>query len=677
MKAIVIIQARMTSTRLPGKMLMNVGGRPALDWVVSRASAIPGIDQVIVASPDTIENDPIAKWCDEHAIPCFRGSETDVLSRFFHAAQKYQGHTIMRLTGDCPFLDPFVCGQILALHKKSKAAYTSNIAPRQWPDGLDCEVFSFETLKHAHERATRLFDREHVTPYIRRNRFIFPSSFLSCPYAGLEKERWTLDTQNDLGFLNEIGNELNNKESLPTYLEILDILERRPDLRKMNQCDAQPGLYTPSVKNLSKINNFTNTSYLYQKTQKNIPLSSQTFSKSHIQYPEGKTPLFLTHGEGARIWDVDGNEYVDLVNGLLSVSLGYNDIDVNQAIERQLSSGISFSLATPLENELAELLIKHIPCAEQVRFGKNGTDVTSAAVRLARSFTKRDRIAVCGYHGWQDWYVGSTSRSSGVPKAVSELTSRFVYNDIESLRALFEKHPGEFAAVIMEPVTTELPKNNFLHEVQALCKKQGTLLIFDEVITGFRISLAGAQGYFGVTPDLACFGKSMANGMPISTLVGSSAIMGQMNEIFYSSTFGGETLSLAAAIATIKKMEAENVIDFYWQKGAWLGQEVEALITEFNVSEVIGLSGLAPWKILSFKDYNNQPMSYYKTLFLKSMIENSVLISGSHNISHAHTDKDFACILEAYKNTFQVLKEHSENPIKLDFPLVEPVFKVR
>ena len=255
---------------------------------------------------------------------------------------------------------------------------------------------------------------------------------------------------------------------------------------------------------------------LSARAEQSIPLGSQTFSKSRLCFPHGAAPLFIERGQGARVWDVDGNEYLDFASGLLAISLGYCDPDVNQAVLEQLNLGSIFSLPHRLETEVAEQLIELIPCAEMVRFGKNGTDATSACIRLSRAVTGRERVAVCGYHGWQDWYIGSTTRHLGVPECVRELTHRFDYNDLGSLKAQLEAHPGEFAAVILEPMNVAWPTPEFLPGLRQLCDQHGALLIFDETITGFRFHLGGAQTLFGVTPDLAAFGKGMANGFPIS-----------------------------------------------------------------------------------------------------------------------------------------------------------------
>src|SRR3989344_4887051 len=339
---------------------------------------------------------------------------------------------------------------------------------------------------------------------------------------------------------------------------------------------------------------FTNSNQLFKQVKEVIPYASQTFSKSFYQYIKGEAPLFATEAKGAYIYDVDGNRYIDMINGLLPVVLGYQYKAVDDAIKAQLKKGIIFSLPSLLEYELAKLLKKHIPSAEMSRFGKNGSDATSGAIRVARAVTGRDYIAVCGYHGWHDWYIGSTTRNLGVPESTRKMTYKFEYNNIQSLEALFKKYPKKIAAVILEPENYEPPKDNFLKKVVDVAHKNGALAVFDEVITGFRWDLGGAQKYYGVTPDLSSFGKSMANGMPISALVGKRKYMEKVNDIFYSFTAGGEALSLAAAIATIKEMEKKPVIKKLWTLGGLLKNGVKNLVKTHNLEDVIGMKGQAP-----------------------------------------------------------------------------------
>ena len=425
---------------------------------------------------------------------------------------------------------------------------------------------------------------------------------------------------------------------------------------------------------------FLKSQNFLKRSQQVIPLGSQTFSKCYTQYPIGNAPLYIKSGKGGRVWDVDGNEFVDLVCGLLPVVLGYCDDDIDQAIQRQLKSGITFSLPSPLETELAERLVEIIPCAEMVRFGKNGTDATSAAIRLARAYTGRDHIIALGYHGWQDWYIGSTTRNKGVPDAVSELTHRIPYNDISSVKEIIEQYHDDVAAIIMEPMTADEPLPGYLEEIRSLTYEKEIVLIFDEVITGFRYSLGGAQELFDVTPDLATFGKAMGNGMPISAVVGRSDIMSEMEHVFYSGTFGGETLSIAAAIAVVDKMIHEPVIEKLWSNGTLLSEGIKEKILLNDLSNIVTLKGKPPWTILSFHDNESASAEVMKTFYMVEMLNNGVLTLGTHNICYAHNDDDINMVLSAYDIVLSKLADEikcGDLAKRLSVPIIQPVFQVR
>lgn len=292
---------------------------------------------------------------------------------------------------------------------------------------------------------------------------------------------------------------------------------------------------------------------------------TQTLAKGPGQWSRGVAPVYLERGKGSHVWDVDGNEYIDYTMGVGPISLGYCYDRVDAAIREQLERGITFSLMHRLEYEAAAAVQQAVPYAESVRISKTGCDVTSAAVRLARAYTGRDAVVCCGYHGWHDWYIASTPRNAGIPQAVRQLTRTFSYNNLDSLRAVLDK---DVACVILEPVVFEAPRDNFLHEVTRLTRENGSLLIFDEMWTGFRLAIGGAQEYFGIQADLACFSKAVANGMPISFLTGRKDIISQgERDVFIFTTFGGEALSLAATLATIAEIREKNVPAYLAKQG--------------------------------------------------------------------------------------------------------------
>lgn len=425
---------------------------------------------------------------------------------------------------------------------------------------------------------------------------------------------------------------------------------------------------------------YASSEALLERALKTIPLGSQTFSKSKTQYPFGVSPYFITHGQGSRVWDADGNEYLDFINGLAAITLGYNDPDVNAAVAAQLQKGVIFSLPHPIEMEVAERIVDLVPCADLVRFGKNGSDATSGAIRLARAHTGRDRVAVCGYHGWQDWYIGATARHRGVPQAVRDLTHTFAYNDPDSLEKLLLAHPGEFAAVILEPMNVAEPQAGFLQEVARLTRSHGALLVFDETITGFRYSPGGAQGYFGVTPDLATFGKGLANGFPVSAVAGRRDLMKLMEEIFFSFTFGGETLSLAASAATLDKLKSHDVCGHLACLGRRLMAGIGERIARHGVGDLLAVAGHPSWSFLLIKDTPTASQWQTKTLFLQEIFVRGILSLGTHNLSYAHSDADIDRLLAVYDEVFPLLRAGAlEGRLAelLRCPPLEPLFKVR
>ncbi len=425
---------------------------------------------------------------------------------------------------------------------------------------------------------------------------------------------------------------------------------------------------------------FQQSELYLQRAEKTIPLGSQTFSKSRTQYPHGVSPYFIKRAQGAHAWDIDDNEYIDFVSSLAAITLGYNDPDVTRAVREQLDVGVIFSLPHPIETEVAELICEMVPCAEMVRFGKNGSDATSGAVRISRAFTGRDRVMVCGYHGWQDWYIGTTARNRGVPKATQELTHTFKYNDLESLEAGLAQHRGEFAAVVMEPMNVAEPQVGFLNGVKALAHAHGALLVFDETITGFRFSNGGAQEHFGVTPDLATFGKGLANGYPVSAVAGRRDVMKMMEEVFFSFTFGGEALSLAAAKATLQKLKTQPVVKTLLAHGNQILTGARRVVEDGGLGDVFSLSGHPTWTFLTIKDARGATAFEIKTLLMQELLQRGILSVGSHNVNYAHSEADIAALIAAYAEVLpmigQVLDRGTLRSTLRCEPLV-PLFKLR
>lgn len=403
---------------------------------------------------------------------------------------------------------------------------------------------------------------------------------------------------------------------------------------------------------------FNKSNALLKRAKASMPAAASTYSKSYRYFCEGAAPAFLDRGQGCHVWDVDGNEYIDYVLALGPVVVGYNDESVNQSVIEQMQKGMSFSLATEIEVELAEKLIKFIPCAEMVKFVKNGSDATSAAVRLARAFTGREKVLCCGYHGWHDWYIGTTPNDMGVPKHLKELTIPFPYNDIEKLESIFCKNKNEVAAVIMEPISLELPSKEYLARVKELTNSNGALLIFDEVVTGFRMGLGGAQEYFKVTPDMASFGKAMGNGMAISALVGRSDVLSLIEKgAFISTTFGGETLAIAAALKTIQILEKEDPFNKFSILGAKLMDGMKKNVKHLEIDDYVEFVGMPYHFAVRFKDTKRMSSFDLLSVFQQEAIRWGILMIGVHNFCLSHTTDDIIATLYAYEKAFQSVRD--------------------
>ena len=420
--------------------------------------------------------------------------------------------------------------------------------------------------------------------------------------------------------------------------------------------------------------NISKSNELIKRAKGLIPSLTQTLAKGPTQWVNGVAPNYLIKGKGSRVWDVDGNEYLDYNMGIGPLVLGYGIKEIDHAIKMQINDGITFSLMHPLEVEVSEMIKRIIPNAENVRFSKTGCDVTSAAVRLARAYTNRDKVLCCGYHGWHDWYISVTDRNMGIPDSTSDLVYTFNYNDIDSLLSSIDKN---VACIILEPVIFEKPNKDFLKKVANICKANGSLLIFDEMWTGFRMAKGGAQEYFDIKPDLATYSKAIANGMPLSVLTGKSEVMRLLEkEVFFYITFGGEALSLAAALATMKYILHNNVVEHLYKQGKKLKDGYNSIANALGMTYT-KCSGYDFRSIVTFDSAHGNPLEM-KSLVQQEMIRNGILWGGFHNVSYSHTDSDVEYTLKAYERVLPILKRAVDENDVLKYLIgkpVEPVFR--
>lgn len=396
-----------------------------------------------------------------------------------------------------------------------------------------------------------------------------------------------------------------------------------------------------------------------------IPGGSHTYAKGDDQYPEFMPP-YIVRGKGCRVWDADGNEFIEYGMGLRSVSLGHAYPPVVEAAQRQMALGSNFTRPAVIELECAEALLGMVKRGDMVKFGKNGSDATSAAIRLSRAYTGRDRVAICGsqpFFSTDDWFMGTTAIAAGIPRAVSDLTVKFQYNDIQSVRDLFAKYPGEIACLILEAAKETDPVDGFLHETQKLCKANGAVFILDEMITGFRWHNGGAQAYYDIDPDLSTFGKALGNGFSISALVGKREIMrlggidhDRERVFLVSTTHGAESHGLAAALEVMRIYREQPVVDTLRRQGERLAAGVTKSIRELGLDGHFSLLG-KPWcMVYGTRDQHKQPSQPFRTLFIQEALKRG-LLAPSFIVSYTHTDADIDRTIEATHGALEIYRQ--------------------
>lgn len=410
----------------------------------------------------------------------------------------------------------------------------------------------------------------------------------------------------------------------------------------------------------------------WERAQQVIPLGTQTLSKSPTQFVQGVLPIYLQRGRGAHVWDVDGNEWIDYPMALGPVILGYGEPAVDDAVRAQLDEGITFTLMHPLEVEVAERIVAMCPGVEAVRFGKSGSDVLSGAVRAARAHTGRDLVLVAGYHGWHDWYIGSTTRNRGVPKAVADLTLTVPFDDLTALDETLARHRGEVAAVVVEPSGATVPSDGYLQGLVDRTQADGAISIFDEVITGFRLARGGARERYGVTPDISCYGKALGNGMPIAAVAGAWKVMRVFDEIFFSGTHGGEALSLAAARAVLDTLADGTVLAEIEQRGESMLHGIRERIEQHAIADRVTVGGEPQRAVLGFV---GDDQLVVKSYVQQVLAEHGALFNGGMFICYRHTDDDVSRTLDAFDVAFASIAAGDDLGALLNGPPVQPVFR--
>ena len=404
----------------------------------------------------------------------------------------------------------------------------------------------------------------------------------------------------------------------------------------------------------------TKSMELWNRAEKVIMNGTQLYSKMASVGVKGVSPIYFTKAEGVYAWDLEGNKYIDYTMGIGPCFVGYNHPKVKEAIKKQLEIGTVFSLPNPIEVKAAETLVDIIPCAEMVRFLKTGSEATQAAVRIARAYTGRDKVIKGHYHGWHEWCLANTEKNGGIPKQYKENVFEIKYNDFETVKKLFDEHKDEIACIIIEPFESEMPKDNYLQKLRDITRENGALLIFDEVVTGFRFALGGAQEYLGVTPDLATFGKGMAGGMPLSAVVGKREIMeSAKDKVFISTTFGGEMLSLAAFLAVVDILKTEPVYDRIFEIGNKLRDGINELAEKHGSKiQCIGLGPRLDFKYLNIQGEKDDKV---KALLMQEIAKRGIYFVWNMLPSYTITDEDIDYTLKVFDEALEIVTESERN----------------
>ncbi len=654
MKIVAIVQARMGSTRLPNKVMKLVGGIPLIEILLRRLSRSTEIDQIVVATSTEKNNAPLVDHVRGLGFDCEQGSEADVLGRFLQAARASHADVVIRITGDCPLVDPALVDQCVRQFRERQVDYFTNTLPPTYPDGLDIEVFSRAALEQADRESDSAYDHEHVTPYIRNSgRFQLGGLENDADYSAL---RWTVDEQADLDVITSVFEHFK-PDIYFGWQQVLKLQLENPALFASNQ---------KLIRNEGA--SMGTGQKLWKRAKQIIPGGNMLLSKRAEMYLPDQWPAYFSKAKGCKIWDLDGNEFVDMcIMGVGTNSLGYGNEEVDAAVRQTVANGNMSTFNCPEEVYLAEKLIELHPWADMARFARSGGEANAIAIRIARAASGKDKVAICGYHGWHDWYLSANLGDDeslsghllpglapkGVPQNLRGTVFPFNYNNFAQLEEIVNRN--DIGVIKMEVMRNMGPEDNFLHKVRQLATERGIVLIFDECTSGFRQTFGGIHKMYGVEPDMAMFGKALGNGYAMTATIGRREIMEAAQSTFISSTFWTERIGPTAALATLEVMDRLKSWEVITQTGlkvreGWtkLAQKHGLTISHWGLPAITGFtfageSGLA-----------------YKTLLTQEMLGKGYLASDCLFVCTEHTDQIVNDYFDALDPVFGLIKECEE-----------------
>jgi glutamate-1-semialdehyde 2,1-aminomutase len=651
MKTIAIVQARMNSSRLPNKVMKEICGSPMIQILLNRLAKASEVNQIVVATGSDHLNESLIRFVNSIGFLCEQGSDSDVLSRYVKVALQYEAEIIVRITGDCPLVDPNLVDELIQIFKARKVDYLCNNYPPTLPDGLDIEIFSLTALLRVNQQAADLFDREHVTPYFRKSsEFIIDT--IKHP-MDLSELRWTVDEAADLEVIRNIFEQFYPRIDFG-WQEVFKLYQDRPNLFNINN-------YITRNEGAS----MGTGQKLWKRAKHVIPGGNMLLSKRAEMFLPKQWPAYFSKTKGCKVFDLDGKEYLDLsLMGVGTNILGYSHPEVDKAVFKAISNGNMSTLNCPEEVYLAEKLVELHPWSDMARFARTGGEANSVAIRIARAASGKDNVAICGYHGWHDWYLAANLGESdsldghllpglepkGVPRNLKDTIFPFEYNNFSQLEEIVRLN--NIGVIKMEVVRNFEPQDNFLHKVRKLATDNGIVLVFDECTSGFRETFGGIHKKYGVDPDIAIFGKALGNGYSITGIIGRRSVMEAAQSTFISSTFWTERIGPSAALATLSVMEQTKSWDLITKLGLEIRDGWKKLAATYGLN--ISYFGLPALGGFSFQGSHTLA---YKTLITQEMLNKGYLASNSIYTCTEHTPEILKKYFDDLDPIFSLIKE--------------------
>ncbi len=655
MKIVAIVQARMGSTRLPNKVMRPIGGVPMIELLLARLAQSKQIDQIVLATSTDARNTPLVEHVQKLGYTCVRGSESDVLDRYLVAARQAQADVVVRITGDCPLIDPALVDQVINRFKAEGVDYLSNTAPASYPDGLDTEVFCLQALERAGRESQDQFDHEHVTPYLRKSGLYKTGAMQhSEDLSGL---RWTVDEPADFQVVSQVFAHFAPNIHF-SWTDVLGLQRSQPTLFAANN---------NIIRNEGAA--MGTGQKLWKRAKGVIPGGNMLLSKRAEMFLPEQWPAYFSKAKGCYVWDMDGKQYTDMcIMGIGTNTLGYGHPEVDEAVMQTVASGNMSTLNCPEEVYLAEKLIEMHPWADMARFARSGGEANAIAIRIARAATGKDKVAICGYHGWHDWYLSANLGDdksldghllpgldpNGVPRNLKDTVFPFTYNNYEELERLVNSR--DIGVIKMEVARNKGPEDNFLHKVRKLATDRGIVLIFDECTSGFRQTFGGLHKLYNVEPDMAMFGKALGNGYAITATIGRREIMEAAQSTFISSTFWTERIGPTAALKTLEVMDRIKSWETITQTGLTIRQRWQQLADKHGLQiDHWGLPALTGYT------FNSDNALAYKTLITQEMLARGYLVGNSIYVCTEHTPDVLEGYFDSLDPIFATIRECEED----------------